>query len=173
MNDKSNALKVPKARLAVEMKLCGRDARKVELFVSDQRLHASQRKTVLELIEGPDHFVPAQDRETGEWLLVNREELSWVALAQPAGADSDTDEIELFDQRFFVRAELNDGTALDGELLFSSPATGRRVVDHLNRGERFFFLFQSDRVVAINKASVTAVVERPADEQTGAPGGED
>jgi hypothetical protein len=169
MTQEKDTLKVPKTRFVVELRLRGRQLRRVEVFVAD-RGHRSRRwSDVLGLLDQPERFFPAQDTQTSEWLLCNKEEVIWVALA----TEPESDEFELFDRRFVVTVDLDDGSALDGELFFSAPSAEQRVVDYLNREERFFLLYQTDRVVLVNKASAAAVVERVADGQRGVLRGED
>ena len=167
----SSALKVPKQRLEVELRLRGQEPRRVEIFVSDQHPGSRRRLDVLAALEQDEGFMPARDVDAGEWILVNKRALLWIALEQ--ASEEGVVEVELFDQRLPVQAVFENGSKQEGELLFSPPATGRRAVDHLNREEPFFCLFCGERVFIVNKTALVALVEVQVSEPSGESRGED
>jgi hypothetical protein len=66
---------------------------------------------------------------------------------------------ELFEYRKFVRIALAGGGSIEGEILFSAPDGGARLVDYLNRHERFLRLWDGDRLYLVNKKSMLRIVE--------------
>jgi hypothetical protein len=66
---------------------------------------------------------------------------------------------ELFEQRRSVRVVLAGGDVLRGELLYTSPDESSRVVDLMNRNERFFRLWTDDRVLLVNREAVVRILE--------------
>jgi PAS domain-containing protein len=112
---------------------------------------------VLDLVERVDCFLPTCDLETGEWESFNSRAVAWIGLSRASDADGSVD--ELFQYRRLVRVALVGGGSLEGEVLYSAPDGEARLVDFLNRRERFFRLWDGDRVFLVNKDSVLRVVE--------------
>ncbi len=162
MSSINNVLRVPKAKIDVEILLQGKDSRRVEVFITGAQRETPRRLKVLELLDQDELFIPTHDITGDEWILFSKEALLLIAIDLKAD-DPELEknvEVELFDKKFGVQVQFSDGSSLEGDLLFSPPATGRRVVDHLNRPDRFFSLFQKDRIFLINKTAVVAVIER-------------
>lgn len=156
-------LRVPKAKVVVELAFAGREPRTVEVFVAEHQAHAYRRQDVLDLLEHEHPFLPARDRDANEWVLFNKDTLLWVALPLFTGHSADTEDDEdeeLYEQRKDVRIDLVGGGTLSGELLYSAPAEHSRAVDLLNQPGRFFRLWEPERVVLVNKLFVVGVVER-------------
>lgn len=154
----AKTLRVRKERLEVDLALAGAPPRKVELFLAEHGSHGFSRQRVLELIERADCFLPACDRITGEWESFNARAVVWIAMSR-ASADADGPGEELYDYRRLVRVELDGSEPLEGEILYSAPEGSARVVDVLNRRDRFLRLWSGDRVFLVNKDSVLRVVE--------------
>ncbi|MEO8349236.1 MAG: hypothetical protein ABI610_10015, partial [Acidobacteriota bacterium] len=57
---------------------------------------------------------------------------------------------------------------LEGEILYSAPEGSARVVDVMNRRERFFRVWSGDRVFLVNKDSVLRLVEATIAEEEAA-----
>jgi hypothetical protein len=96
--------------------------------------------------------------ETGEWESFNARAVVWIGMSRlsddAAGAGD-----ELYEHRKFVRVALADGGALEGEILYSAPDDEARLVDYLNRPDRFLRLWDGDRFFLVNKESVVRIVE--------------
>ncbi len=156
-------LRVPKNALEVELALAGAAPRQVELFLAEHESHGFHRQGVLNLLVGQvGSFLPVRDLETGEWESFNSRAVAWIGIS---GASIDAEESgdELFEQRRSVRVALAAGNWLEGEVLYSGPDGGSRLVDHLNRNERYFRLWRGDRVFLVNKEWVLRVVENGHD----------
>jgi hypothetical protein len=151
-------LRVRKEPLEVELALAGATPRRVELYLAEHGSHGFSRQRVRELIEQSECFLPACDGATGGWESFNARAVVWIALSR-ACADADGAAEELYDHRRLVRVEFERGEPLEGEILYSAPEGSARVVDVLNRRERYFRLWSGDRVYLVNKDSVLRVVE--------------
>jgi len=151
-------LRVRKEPIEVELLLAGEPPRRVELFLAEHGSRGFDRQSVLDLLEQSEGFLPACDRETGNWESFNSRSVTWIGMSRIA-TDTDESANELYDRRKMVRVEFAGLRFLEGELLYSAPEESARVVDLMNRGERFLRLWSGDRVYLVNKASVLRVVE--------------
>jgi len=149
-------LNVPKKTLEVELALFGASPRRVELFLAEHGSHDFNRQRVLELLE--QAFLPGRDLETGEWESFNSRAVAWIGMSG-SSIDPEGSGDELFEHRRSVRVALAAGDWLEGEVLYSAPDAGPRLVDHLNRKERYFRLWKADQVFLVNKEWVLRVVE--------------
>ena len=152
-------LRVRKEPIEVELVLAGEPPRPVELFLAEHGSRGFDRQSVLDLLEQSEGFLPACDRKTGNWESFNSRSVTWIGMSKIAtGADESKN--ELYDRRKLVRVEFAGGPdPLEGELLYSAPEESARVVDVMNRRERFLRLWSGDRVYLVNKAAVLRVVE--------------
>ena len=154
----TKALRVRKDPLEVELALAGRAPRRVELYLAEQGSHAFVRQRVLDLLEQPGSFLPACDVETGEWESFNARAVVWIGMSR-VSPDAEGSGDELYEHRKLVRMALADGGALEGEILYSAPDGEARLVDYLNRPDRFLRLWDGDRLFLVNKESVLRIVE--------------
>jgi hypothetical protein len=154
----ARSLRIRKEPLEVELALAGYPARRVSLFLAEHGVHAFARQTVLDLLEQVETFLPARDAETGLWESFNARAVVWIAMSREALEEEGSAD-QLFEHRRFVRVLLAAGSSLEGEVLYSAPDGEARLVDHLNRPERFLRLWDGDRVLLVNKQSVVRIVE--------------
>jgi hypothetical protein len=154
----SAQLRIRKEPLAVELMLAGGPPRRVEIFLAEHGSHDFNRQRVLDLLEEVGPFLPVRDPETGESESFNSLAVVWIGMSG-ASIDAEGPGDELFEHRRSVRVSLVGGASLEGEVLYSAPDGGSRLVDHLNRKERFFRLWNGERVFLVNKGSVLRVVE--------------
>jgi hypothetical protein len=157
-------LQVPKKTLEVELALVGATPRRVELFLAEHGSHDFNRQRVLELLEQAGSFLPGRDLETGEWESFNSRAVVWIGMSG-SSIDAEGSGDELFEHRRSVRVALTAGDWLEGEVLYSAPDAGPRLVDHLNRNERYFRLWRGDQVFLVNKEWVLRVVENGRGEE--------
>ena len=151
-------LRVPKNPVEVEVALQGDRPRRVEVFLAEHGSHDFNRQKVLELLDQADSFLPVRDLETGRWESFNSHSIVWIGMSA-SSIDAEGSADELFEHRRSIRVGLASGDWLDGEVLYSAPDSGPRLVDHLNRGERYFRLWRGDRILFVNKDRVSTVVE--------------
>ena len=155
----SAQLRIRKEPLSVELLLAGDPPRRVELFLAEHGSRDFNRQRVLDLLEEAGPFLPVRDLETGEWESFNSHAVVWIGMSG-ASIDAEGPSDELFEHRRSVRVSLVGGASLEGEVLYSAPDGGSRLVDHLNRKERFFRLWNGERVFLVNKGSVLRVVDK-------------
>jgi hypothetical protein len=151
-------LRVRKEPFEVEVVLAGRAPRRVELFLAEHASDRFHRQRVLDLLVQADVFLPARDVETGQWETLNARAVVWIGLSRSSLERGGSTE-ELYEYRKFVSVALVGGGSLEGEILYSAPDGGTRLVDFLNRRERFLHLWDGDRLYLVNKESVLRVVE--------------
>ncbi|HEY3172369.1 MAG TPA: hypothetical protein VGK86_07320 [Thermoanaerobaculia bacterium] len=151
-------LRIRKEPLEVELVLAGVPPRRVELFLAEHGSHDFNRQRVLELVDPAGSFLPVRDLETGEWESLNSRAVVWIGMSG-SSIDAEGSGDELFEHRRSVRVALVAGDWLEGEVLYSASDGGPRLVDHLNRNERYFRLWRGDRVFLVNKEWVLRVVE--------------
>jgi hypothetical protein len=151
-------LRIRKEPFEVELALAGRSPRRVEIYLAEHGPHAFVRQKVLDLLEQPGSFLPACDVETGLWESFNARAVVWIAMSRDSAAAEGSTE-ELYDFRKFVRLALSGGGALVGEILYSAPDGETRLVDFLNRPERFLKVWDGDRLYLVSKEAVLRVVE--------------
>ena len=151
-------LRIRKQPLEVELALAGATPRRVELFLAEHGSHDFNRQRVLELLEQAGSFLPGRDLETGEWESFNSRAVVWIGMSG-SSIDAEGSGDELFEHRRSVRVALVAGDWLEGEVLYSAPDAGPRLVDHLNRNERYFRLWRGDQVFLVNKEWVLRVME--------------
>jgi len=154
----ARSLHIRKEPLEVELALAGCPARRVSLFLAEHGVHAFARQTVLDLLEQVETFLPARDLETGLSESFNARAVVWIAMSREALEEEGSAD-QLFEHRRFVHVALAAGDWLEGEILYSAPDGEARLVDHLNRPERFLRLWHGDRVLLVNKQSVMRILE--------------
>lgn len=154
----AKALRIRKDPLEVELALAGRPPRRVELYLAEHGSHAFVRQRVLDLLEQPGSFLPACDVETGEWESFNARAVVWIGMSRLSDDAAGSGE-ELYEHRKVVRVALAGGGGLEGEILYSAPDGEARLVDYLNRPDRFLRLWDGDRFLLVNKESVVRIVE--------------
>lgn len=168
-------LRVPQARVVVEVAAEGVARRRLELSVAmpPAGLGPAGWREVRDVLEGERRFLPARVPEEDRWLLLNRDRLLWVAVvggevvggedaAHPAAGDGG-EPIQpegLFDQRHKAVVELAGGAGrLRAEVLYSAPAARSRLADHLNGPEIFLCLRQGGRICFAHKSAVVEMAE--------------
>jgi len=151
-------LRIHKDPFEVELALVGATPRRVQLFLAEHGSHDFNRQRVLELVDAAGSFLPVRDLETGEWESLNSRAVVWIGMSG-CSIEAEGSGDELFEHRRSVRVALAAGGWLEGEILYSAPDGGPRLVDHLNRSERFFRLWKADELFLVNKDWVLRVVE--------------
>jgi hypothetical protein len=151
-------LQVPKQTLEVELLLAGAAPRHVELFLAEHGSRDFDRQHVLELLGQEGSFLPIGDLESGEREVFNSRAIVWVAIPESSSEGEGSGD-ELFEHRRSVRVAFAGGEWLEGEVLYSAPDAGGRLVDHLNRHEPYFRLWKAEQLFLVNKRWVLRVLE--------------
>jgi hypothetical protein len=150
-------LRIPKSPLEVELAFAGQAPRRIELYLAEHSSHDYSPERVLDLLEHSENFLPACDLESGEWESFNSRQVAWIGM--PVESFDGGTATELFEQRRWVQIFLAGGDVLRGELLYTSPDESSRVVDLMNRNERFFRLWTEDQVLLVNREAVVRILE--------------
>lgn len=120
-------------------------------------VHAGRMRPA-EWINGRLQFFPFRLGPDGPSLLLNKSQV--VALrvvpSADAGDRSDPDASEVPVRRVSVEA---GGCTFHGELLIDMPVSQQRVVDYLNREERFLTLHTPEGETLVNKELIARVTE--------------
>jgi hypothetical protein len=159
MGDTLEDLKVPKDRVSVELALRGGGRRQVQLFLAEHEAHAFRHESLVDLLEDARRFLPAFAVDEDVWLCFHKDAIGWLAVARPA-----SEELELFEEDRRVDIRLRDGSAIAGELLYSPPQGGSRLVDHLNAPARYLRVYDAGRVYFVDKAFIESVRERDSED---------
>jgi hypothetical protein len=150
-------LRVPKRRTALEIQLLGGAVHRVAVFLSDHAPGHAGPERVLDLLNGPDDFVPAHELETDALTYLNR---SAVLLARlPSSTDEAEAGLESGASDHEVEITLTDGTKMQGRLTYAMPWARSRLSDFLNVAPLFFRLLEREQIVFINKAHVARLAE--------------
>jgi hypothetical protein len=154
-------LRLPTVSVAVDLLRAGRAPERVELFVPPvARGRTGLAAEVATLLENPNPFVPV--REGARFALIGKQAIVWVAVTLTAPED-EVDEssgvFALYDHRHEVRVELDGSEAIDGHVLYSSPADRPRLADHLNQPVHFVRVWTADALYLVNKHHVVRVLE--------------
>lgn len=158
---RGDPLRIRKKPFAVVLAFAGAAPRQAEIFLAEHKADEFRPQHVLDLLEEAQAFLPARDSATGKRETFNKDALLWIAVPLvPFGGETAAGEDELFEFRRTARVDLIAGEPIEGELLYSAPVEGTRVVDHLNAAGRFLRLWEKERLYLINKAFVRSVVER-------------
>lgn len=171
----SSELRLPTLAVPVDLSRAGRPGERVELFIADVpgRGRSQLVGDVAQLLESEPMFLPvAEPHAGGRVALVGKQAILWVGISlRDLGvapvADGVPDEIEfepseivmLFDHRHDCRVELDTGEAIDGYVLYSSPADRPRLADHLNLPGVFVRIWTSDHLYLVNKRHIVRVLE--------------
>ena len=164
IHDEDQGFVVPRRPVRVELTLLGRATESATVYVAAIEGGAAERHAVLALLEQPPTFLPTQAASDRTPQLINKDQVTWLAIASDKASDAGADDDDaLFEYRHEVRVELCGGDMLVGELLYTLPPDHARVADYLNGPGRFFRLRTVDRLFLVNKSFVERVVEAPLD----------
>lgn len=178
-------LRVPTLAVPVELSRAGQARERVELFLPSGRageaVVARGRTAIASelatLLEAEPLFLPVREHAPGgpRVALVGKHAIAWVAISLRAGAgagvggagdavpdevaDEPSDALALYDHHHGVRVELDGGEAIDGHVLYSSPADRPRLADHLNLAPRFLRVWTATALYLVNKQHIVRVLE--------------
>src|SRR5262249_19690997 len=127
-NTLQDQLKVPKKTMTADLALLGEKPRRVELYLVPHGDGTSSRQELIDLLLQDREFLPAEDVIEGKPFLFNTKKVMWISLPPPPPGGADHEE-EWLDRQRAARVEMEDGTLLDGQLLYTAPAENARVLD--------------------------------------------
>lgn len=142
-------LRVPVVAVAVEVQLAGGRALQGQVFVPASASSHPGPMRLDEWLNDATEFVPF--RSDGEDVTLLLAKAAVVAMTTPGGAPHDP-EVEGSLHRVRVEA---GGRSYDGSVAFELP----RLLDFLNRAERFFVVRDGERDHVVHKRHVTLAGE--------------
>ncbi len=165
--ESGDGLNLPKLAVAIELAVHGHGACRVEVFVAMHVSSGYRPQHVLEVLESSESFLPTRPVGGERFTLVNKAAIVWVRIALahgelPVEESAEVVSPTLFDVVHRVAVELSAGEVIEGHLMYSSPFGQARVIDYLNRTDRFVRLWTSEHLYLLNKAFVIGVTERDA-----------
>jgi hypothetical protein len=149
----SQSLRLPVRTCSVSVSLLDGELLKGELCLRPVGLE--QFESVLDLLNGPDEFLPIRGSEGGGARLVSKRALRWVEVREPSGTDLKDEDCP--PEQAPVRVHLQDGEAIHGSIFYHQPANRARVLDFLNCSPRFFPLDRGEKVTIVHKLHVAYV----------------
>ncbi len=113
-----------------------------------------------EWMNEPADFFALLPDEGGAPILLNKHEVLVLSVSREADHIAEEPEEEMPRKR--VTVECGD-RRLEGEVVIDMPENQRRVLDYLNRHERFLTLHDGERHHLVRKARITRVIEARED----------
>lgn len=157
MND---AYRIPKHRVPATVTFPGKDDIRMYIYLGDCARSHTGHERPSDLLNGTDAFFPAADFDGGIH-FIHRDALS--VLTTRAEIEFPADEFRAEDlaptdsTRLEVEVELEDGTSLEGSIIYLMPEGHRRLQDVLNLEDRFLILRDGDDARLINKRRIERI----------------
>lgn len=154
---------VPKNEVSARVVLADGTTWEAQLYVSDRAEHHAGRERPSDLLNGDEPFFPVDLSGIGFALLRRSSVLVTTVRAKDELTGGATDGAELLEEgepvpegakRVDVRLVLDEGTSVDGTLVFLMPPGERRLQDFLNQASRFIPVREGDRVHLVNTERV-------------------
>jgi hypothetical protein len=150
-------LRIPTVKLAADIVFTDGRQYPGRLFVPA----AAQRHTgparPSEWLNEPSEFFAFLPDDSSEPIMVNKGEVLYVAVPAEANDDGATGDVDL--PRHAVEVECA-GQRLEGHIAIDMPAGQMRVLDYLNRSERFLTLRNGRRHYLLRKSGITRVFDK-------------
>jgi hypothetical protein len=110
----------------------------------------------VEWINGPGDFFPFLPEGARSPVVLNKRQILLVMVAAPADAEELAEEEGLTRRRVSVECGSH---RFEGSLMLDMPEGHRRVLDYLNRPDRFLELREGDQHLLIRKDAITRLHE--------------
>lgn len=144
--------KITKNRQQVLLTLADGSDLAGEVFLSLYDVHGQGPQRVGNLLnESEEAFVPV--KTAGGTVHINTANI--VMAATPAADEGD--ELMMLGKKYRVQVTTLHGKTVEGDIFVDLPQDRSRVSDYLNRPDRFFRLFLSERIVYIGSRFVISV----------------
>jgi hypothetical protein len=157
----TEAYRVPKHKVSVELTMSGRLPTRANLFLSELAESHSGVERPSDLLNGEDTFFPVLDPE-GSMVLLHRDAVMVLSVpfdAEFAEDDPRTTALKAEEAvSVNVLVVLEDGTSQEGTVTYLMPDGQRRLQDFLNLPERFVTLRQEGRALLIHKGRVNRIM---------------
>jgi hypothetical protein len=131
------------------------------VFMPEQSaVHAGPMRPV-EWINRDTRFFPFRVGDAGRGMLVNKRQVVAIAVPHDAVAEGSDPDIDVPVRHVIVEAA---GREFKGRVLIDMPISQQRLVDYMNRDERFFLLRGNGRDYLLHKDHVVRVREAEGEE---------
>lgn len=156
----SETYSVPKHRLAARLTLVGSPAEPVQLFLAECAENHVGPERPSDLLNGPGRFFPVL-QEDGTFSFVPRDAVIVLSVPSESEVADGLPAEDLAAQlatTVGVHLRLEDGTRLDGTLVYLMPAAQQRLQDYLNHAEdRFIPLRDGDTTHLVNRDRIVRI----------------
>ncbi len=146
-------LRVPTTLLEAEVVCAGGHRWRGRMYVPSASSRHSGPMHLEEWLSEPQQFLPLRPADGAEPMLVNKQEILWLALERP---DWEPESVGETAREVVIECY---GERLTGTLYIAMPATQSRVVDFMNGPSAFVTLHHGGRLHVVRKARITRVVE--------------
>ncbi|HEX6738470.1 MAG TPA: hypothetical protein VF310_09370 [Vicinamibacteria bacterium] len=127
-----------------------------QIFLPAQASAHSGETRPEEWINGPGDFFPFLPEGAKGFVILNKSHVVLVAVGSPPDAEEAAEEAGLPRRQVSIECgELH----VEGTLLLDVRESRRRVLDYLNRAERFLVLFDGSRRLLVRKDAITRLHE--------------
>ena len=148
--------KVPKQRASVLVEIPPHTPEERFLFLSPFAQSHQGAETISDIFGVPQRFLPLF-RATGEVVLVRREAISWIKVGDPRRTEWYYYEHQIGAPQAAVQVEFADAAIMEGRICLIGPIGGQRVIDVVNRKERFLQLERDDDLFLVNLDHVVSI----------------
>ena len=154
--------RVAKKEVIAEVTIAGEKPAVLTLFLAGQTQHHAGDERPSDLLNGPDMFLPAIDRK-GKLRLLRRDAV--VVITVPAeyepGAEGPAAEAAPVPSSRHAEVEviLEGGGVIRGTVEYDMPETRSRLIDFLNREDRYLAVRRAGQVHLVNKRHIARVNE--------------
>ena len=150
MKRDSASYRVKTLRKKAEIFLVGGKRLEGAFFLSPISANQRREETILELLCGDRAYLPFETTQ-GKIVLIQKTNIIKVISKEPApypdGAKASGQ----------IKVWFDDGSFLNGEVLFSMPTTHSRISDFLNHSAEFFYVHKEGIVYVVNRDHITFV----------------
>ncbi len=113
------------------------------------------REGLLERLNGPEEFLPVRVGESVR--LVATAAIAWMETSDPERESETDDEPDLLATPIGLKANMKDGSRIEGAIQALLPDNRNRLLDFLNLRERFFPIAMDGRTAVANKDWIESV----------------
>jgi len=137
--------------------VCGSDDWRLEvsLFLRQVAEEHSGREIILDILNSKASFIPLEDFQANEILLVNKSKIMCVELKE-----RDLTEETMLAPEIPVEVKLTNGEILTGGLFLAMRSERSRLSDCLNFSPQFLYLCREKGDIILNKSYVFSVKEQ-------------
>lgn len=152
---RGNSVKIEKSKRSAT--ICVSDGWRldVNLFLRQVAEEHSGRELILDILNSKAGFIPLEDFQENEILIVNKSKIMWVELKK-----RDLTEETMLAPEIPVEVKLTNGEILTGSLFLEMPPERSRLSDCLNFSPQFLYLCREKGDIILNKAYVFSVKEK-------------